>query len=85
MNISTYELRILNTFHREYFTLDNLSKFRKPDLEDFIKQELCEKKKRRIRIILALYFFRFWCSAYIIHKPSDEFVRFAFKEYKLKP
>lgn len=85
MKLSDHELHVISTFHNEYFTLQNLVSLNKPDLKEFVKGENSPKKKARMRMILALYFFEFWCSSYIIRKPSDEFIKFVFKQYKSKP
>jgi hypothetical protein len=85
MYISDFELIIIKRFHDEFFTYQALKKFRKPDLDTFIENEKLKKSSFRYKLILSLYFFKFWSLAYIVKAPSSEFIRSVFKSYIDKP
>lgn len=82
MRLTDYEVFMCLEFHNEYFNHLAIRKFKKPDLEGFIEKKGLETKRQRWRLILSIYFFKFWSLAYITKKPSQEFIKHIYSQYK---
>lgn len=81
MKIRASEYKILDKFYSEYFKLRDFVDGKKPDIERFIKNIGRQHSKRRLRLILSLYTFNFWCLSYFIKKPSNEIIESKFEHY----
>lgn len=82
MILTQHEYRMFERFHKRFFKPVFYTNLKRPDIETFIKQDnMNSSNKHRLKEILALYVFNFWCLAYVIKAPSRAFIEAKFEHY----
>jgi hypothetical protein len=81
MNISIYEAEICKHFHDEWFTLDNIKQLRKPNNITALKSVSNSKQLQKLKIILSLYYFRYWKLEFADKAPQTNDIIQHFKQY----